>query len=582
MENNSQSLVRVASLAELHERGMMVVRGDQCPIAVFAHEGGAAAVDNRCPHLGFPLHRGTVQDGILTCHWHHARFDLCSGCTFDPFADDVPAFQVEVRDGEVFVATSPSREPQRHYYFHRLREGMAQNISLIQAKSLLGLRQTGASYQEIISEVALYGVRNRNGWGPGLTLLTTVANVLPHLDEDTRYLALYQATRQVAADCAGQAPRRPLKPMGGAEIPFATLKRWLRYWTEVRHREGAEITLLTAIHHGASPDELADLLFSAACDRFYADGGHLFDFCNKAFELLDIIGWENASEVLPTLVPQLVSARGGEEMNSWRHPVDLVPALRAVENDLPNLLKASEGQIWHDEVALSQTLLGDDALHIILALRQAISDGAQPQQLARALTYAAAMRLARFSTANEVGDWFNPLHTFTYCNAVHQAITRCPSPEVTRAIFHGAVAIYLDRFLNVPPARLPGERAEIAATTSDETALRQQFLDSLDQRHEVEKAAFIVAQYQQQNFAPGSLFDTFMRATTREDLDFHAYQILEATIRQYENWQEDGEHILFAEARYLAAQCPTQRARSHTAHIALRLQRGDNLYEDEP
>jgi hypothetical protein len=26
--------------------------------------------------MGFPLDRGSVDDGILTCHWHHARFEL--------------------------------------------------------------------------------------------------------------------------------------------------------------------------------------------------------------------------------------------------------------------------------------------------------------------------------------------------------------------------------------------------------------------------------------------------------------------------------------------------------------------------
>jgi nitrite reductase/ring-hydroxylating ferredoxin subunit len=40
--------------------------------------------------MGFPLDRGSVEDGTLTCHWHHARFDLASGCTFDLWADDVP------------------------------------------------------------------------------------------------------------------------------------------------------------------------------------------------------------------------------------------------------------------------------------------------------------------------------------------------------------------------------------------------------------------------------------------------------------------------------------------------------------
>ena len=70
----------------------------------YGEPGRVFALDNRCPHMGFPLHRGSVCDGILTCHWHHARFDLESGGTFDQFADDVRAFPVEIRDGAVWLA----------------------------------------------------------------------------------------------------------------------------------------------------------------------------------------------------------------------------------------------------------------------------------------------------------------------------------------------------------------------------------------------------------------------------------------------------------------------------------------------
>ena len=66
--------------------------------------------------MGFPLDRGSVEDGILTCHWHHARFDLASGCTFDLWADDVPTCPVEVRDGEVWIKPSFGHgDPSRHW-----------------------------------------------------------------------------------------------------------------------------------------------------------------------------------------------------------------------------------------------------------------------------------------------------------------------------------------------------------------------------------------------------------------------------------------------------------------------------------
>ena len=79
----STDFIRVATLEELKTAGKIVVRGARCPLLVVHDDGKVFALDNRCPHLGFPLHRGSVEDGILTCHWHHARIDLASGCTFD-------------------------------------------------------------------------------------------------------------------------------------------------------------------------------------------------------------------------------------------------------------------------------------------------------------------------------------------------------------------------------------------------------------------------------------------------------------------------------------------------------------------
>src|SRR6267154_1398253 len=129
----------VAPLAELESKRVVVVSGRDRPIAVFWEDGQVFAVDNRCPHLGFPLHRGSVRDGLVTCHWHEARFDLCTGCTFDLWADDVPAFDTEVIDGAVYVAPQPRQAESRARSLRRLTQGLEQDVSLVQAKSILTL-----------------------------------------------------------------------------------------------------------------------------------------------------------------------------------------------------------------------------------------------------------------------------------------------------------------------------------------------------------------------------------------------------------------------------------------------------------
>jgi nitrite reductase/ring-hydroxylating ferredoxin subunit len=83
----------------------MIVEGHT--LALFTVGDEVFAIDNRCPHMGFPLDRGSVRDGILTCHWHHARFDLASGGTFDLFADDVIAYPAWIEDGGVWVDLTP-------------------------------------------------------------------------------------------------------------------------------------------------------------------------------------------------------------------------------------------------------------------------------------------------------------------------------------------------------------------------------------------------------------------------------------------------------------------------------------------
>ncbi|MFN2136751.1 MAG: Rieske (2Fe-2S) protein, partial [Candidatus Promineifilaceae bacterium] len=102
---------KAASVADVEKAGCLTVQVKGHTLALFAHSGAYFALDNRCPHMGFPLNRGTVEDGILTCHWHHARFDLESGGTFDQWADDVRSFPTEVREGDVWVDLGQHEDP---------------------------------------------------------------------------------------------------------------------------------------------------------------------------------------------------------------------------------------------------------------------------------------------------------------------------------------------------------------------------------------------------------------------------------------------------------------------------------------
>ena len=590
MDVPSREFVLAGSLEELKAKGRLVLHGSHRPILVIYDRGRVFALDNRCPHMGFPLERGSVEDGILTCHWHHARFDLESGCTFDLWADDVPIFPVELRNGQVWVKTTFGRADTATHWRQRLADGLAHDLGLVIAKAVHGQLAADVPWTDIVRQVALFGAQNRDGWSVGLTILTALANVVPVLPEDDVYLALFHGARRVAADCDGEAPRRERAPLGGRP-DSATLKRWLRRWTIVRHREAAERTLLTAIAAGLSPEVLADTLVTAETQRVFADSGHSLDFINKAFDCLDLIGWEHAAALLPTIVGQMVASRGADESTAWRQPVDLVALCDKVASELPELFAVGRGApCWSDHAALARDLLGDDPVTIIDALKAAIRAGAAPIDLGRSLAYAAALRVARFGNANEHSDWETAHHVFTYANAVHQMLRRIGTSyadgDVTavRGVLHGAMALYLTRYLNVPPARIPGEDSEqLDDLPADVETIRVALLDAFDRQRQVDLAARLVARHLKLGHSPQALIATLAHAVLREDAGFHAYQMLEAAVRQFTVWgnTNEGRHILIAAARYLAAHSPTERAALQTADIARRLMRGGELHQEE-
>ena len=592
MDTTSSGFVRAGNLEELKAKGRIVVHGRHRPV-LLVHEGGRVfALDNRCPHMGFPLDRGSVEDGILTCHWHHARFELASGCTFDLWADDVPTCPVEIRaDGEIWVRpVFGYAEPVGHWR-QRLVDGLAHNLGLVIAKAVHGQLAAGQAPAEVVRQIALFGARNRDGWDTGLTILTALGQLLPFLSEEETQLALFHGARRVAADCEDAAPRRAREPLA-SRPDLAALKGWLQRWVAVRHRDAAERTLLTAIADGASPAALADLLFAAETDRAFAGGGHSLDFINKAFECLDLIGWDNAAEILPSVVGQMAEARGAEERTAWRQPADLIALCRQAEPELPLLFAAGFGASgWSDHATLAQCLLGDDPAGIINAITMAARDGASPADVGRALAYAAALRVAQFGTANEHSDWETAHHVFTYTNAVHQALKRIGGGathplgpvEAVRGLLHGAMALYLARYLNVPPAPLPGEAGDpLDDLPAAGAEIRSALLDTFDRQRQVDAAARLVARHLVLGHPPEALIATLAHAVLREDAGFHAYQMLEAGVRQFRGWGngDQGRHILIAVARYLAAHFPTERALFQTADIARRLVRGGELHRE--
>ena len=588
-------------LNTLREEGRALTAVDGTPIAVFHHEGEVRAVNNRCPHMGFPLTEGSVDEGVLTCHWHHARFELSCGDTFDPWADDVDTYPTEIRDADgnaasvdalekrgeageatVYVSPAPRRsEPPAVHWRGRLDDGLEQNLRLVLAKAAVGLPNAGVDPEVVVERGVGFGVRNRaDGWGPGLTVLTALANRLPTLDERDRKRALYQGLVEVAGDCDGEPPKFDQDAFSATDVSFDRLRSWFRENVEVRDPDGAERVLRTAVASGYGPERLTELLVTAATDHRYLDAGHALDYVNKATEALDLVGWdddERTADVLASLVRGLATAARAEETASWRQPVDLAGMCAERFDRLDELVADGDGDSWTEPDDFTERLHAADPETVFDALETAIGDGATVEELAGAVAFAAARRVALFATSNEFDDWNTVHHTFTFANAVHRAAERTDTTALYRGVFDAAVNVYLDRFLNTPPA--PEATGDPDA---DPEAALAELRSAFEQQGRVQQAGDAVADYLAAGGDPDRLTAELGNALLVEDTDFHTFQAYEAACRQFDRRDDDARRrdCLVAAARYMAAHYPTRRSREQTFSIASRLLRGERVHGD--
>ena len=574
------AFISVARFEDLQGKGCITVHPNGKTLALFLYGDRVYALDNRCPHMGFPLDKGSVEDGILSCHWHHARFDLASGGAFDLWADDIDSFPVEVRDGEIYVdlrANGNTIDHQRN----RLRDGLQHNLSLVVAKAVINLLGQAVTPAEPFRIGLDFGTLYRGmDWGRGLTTLGCAINLVPYLDAGDRPLALFHGLADVAGDTAGMSPRFNPRPLPNDETDIPTLKEWFRQFVEVRDAQAGERAIVSALRAGADDVQIADMLFTAATDHRYLDAGHTLDFINKALTSVDLAGWEHAELAFTSVVPNLTDARRMEESNAWRKPIDLIPLLEAAFAELPDALEGGSGrEASYDVEALLPTLLGDEPGAIIDLLLDCLRAGMAPVDLAGIVAYAAARRIAHFHTSNEFGDWDTALHTFTFANAVHQGLGRVESIGLMRGIFDAAMSIYLDRFLNLPSVRLPDP-----APIDDPDSLLDEFESLLNLQQQVNQAGALAAQYLVSGGAPQRLMAKMGHLLLREDRDFHTIQCVEAAFNQYSIIRRESEeranHVLIAAARYLAAHSPTMRSQLQTYTIARRLSHGENLFEE--
>ena len=90
----------VGRIDDLDQQSMKMVSVGKHKVALIRTSSGVHALDNACPHQGYGLVTGALDDGTITCQWHNWKFDVATGqCLIGE--EDVPCHRVTIDQGEI-------------------------------------------------------------------------------------------------------------------------------------------------------------------------------------------------------------------------------------------------------------------------------------------------------------------------------------------------------------------------------------------------------------------------------------------------------------------------------------------------
>ena len=502
---------------------MRMIKVDGHRVCLVRTSDGLHAIDHACPHEGYGLTQGDLDGDLVTCAWHNWKFRVTDGVCVQG-EEGVQTHHVSVADdGAVQVSINrPDPASRRPQLLASLRSGIEREYTGQVARDVVRLLQADANPGELIWEAIAHGApRAEFGWGHSIASATDCLAMIGLYEGDQRALPIVQGIMGIAESERNRPVNLPPDPSPTQESTAAAFRTAI----EAERTTDAQAYVLAAIERGDGADDLRPWFTSVVSDH-HLSYGHGAIYTQKAFELLDMIGWDRAATVLPHLIPTLVYGTREDKLPYMR------PFMRALAGvDLAAVADIVAADGWSDDGTLLAALLGDRRTAPVEATVAAVRSGASGDDVLDVVVQAVSERMLRYDVAGEFDfaddfGWLDITHGLTYANAVrwHHA----------NAVAGGAVS-------STHLLRLVLFTTFLAHWTG-----RHEWHTSVGERHEVEPLAADLATYgaelQRQSLLDGTT--AFI---------VHAHAIKMSRAAALESARSGSTLALDATARFIAA-----------------------------
>lgn len=387
------------------------------------------AIDNRCPHEGYPLSEGTVdsQTCVLTCNWHNWKFDLKTGNCIDG-GDHVTAYPIKEENEHIYVdASDPDIEVIQKKILEGLQVAFEKNqygrmareitkLSLHKIDPLVAIKKgidwsydrfeygTNHSYAALADWLTLYDEcqedKNHND---------KIENQIICLTEGMNYLSYASL-------------RHPAYPYPDRSISFK--KADFLQAIEDEDQNKATSLLLGALQEKTTINKLEEI-FTEIALAHYNDFGHSLIYTQKSFQLIRRFNDDDISKKLLLALTRSIVYATRE---------DLIPEFKDYRPTLDSLSSSDEHDLKNEHLTLDSYLMGKnvkESLKITKSLmknykHKTIFHFLLLQNTHNFLNYDLKFQEATHNPVSQNTGWLSFTHALTFSHAVHDLCTKYP------------------------------------------------------------------------------------------------------------------------------------------------------------